>query len=389
MDIRGMDEPMSLEKAARKTERSHEENQERAYIAASRRADRSIEARVQSARMASEIHKKRTGKGFKITEDIVLKEEMYEEEDDDLPRSYRLLSASMQTSSPEMNSRLDAYLSNKMAMSQMLARTNDEWRENEINRLFAASFPNAIPSSTQQLSQNTPSQSPYQQPLSEPYSPSACSTAAFSPTSYSPPPFAQSTQTQMAMQPQHSPMLNSFAWQSRSKTPRRKSRPSISGVKSRRNSSKSSAGPARKKSVESPSTTTTRSTPFSSSAISPLTPDEPLFPCSSAFTAELPPEARMMLDGVGADDVLDRTLAGQEGGNNPNWLDPCNFLDTMALHRFDSMAGVDDGFVADLYGNGAEDSMPSKCAMPNTQNSMDGGLDWRSFINDSMWANDQ
>lgn len=96
-----------------------------------------------------------------------------------------------------------------------------------------------------------------------------------------------------------------------------------------------------------------------------------------------------MLDGVGADDVLDRTLAGQEGGNNPNWLDPCNFLDTMALHRFDSMAGVDDGFVADLYGNGAEDSMPSKCAMPNTQNSMDGGLDWRSFINDSMWANDQ
>lgn len=387
MDIRGMDEPMSLEKAARKTERSHEENQERAYIAASRRADRSIEARVQSARMASEIHKKRTGKGFKITEEIVMKEEMYEEEEDDLPRSYRLLSASMQTSSPEMNSRLDAYLSNKMAMSQMLARTNDEWRENEINRLFAASFPNAVPAA-QQLSQNMPNQSTYQQSLiSEPYSPSGCSTAAFSPTSYSPPPFAQTTQ--MGMQQQHSPLLNSFTWQSRSKTPRRKSRPSISGVKSRRNSSKSSAGPARKKSVESPSTTTTRSTPFSSSAISPQTPDEPLFPSGSAFTTELPPEARMMLDGVGADDVLDRTLANQEDGNTSNWLDPSNFLDTMTLHRFDSMTGVEDGFVADLYGSGADDSMPSKCAMPNPQNSMDGGLDWRSFINDSMWTNDQ
>ena len=38
-----------------KTERSHEENQERAYVAASRRSDRGIEARIKSARMAAEI----------------------------------------------------------------------------------------------------------------------------------------------------------------------------------------------------------------------------------------------------------------------------------------------------------------------------------------------
>ncbi|OIW26508.1 hypothetical protein CONLIGDRAFT_475662 [Coniochaeta ligniaria NRRL 30616] len=127
---------MSSERAMKKTERSHEENQERAYIAASRRADRSIEARVQSARMASEIHKKRTGKGFKISEEIVIKEEMYEEEDDDLPRHYRALAAHLQTSSPDMNSRLSAYLTGQVAMASMA-------RQKEVDKLFAESFPHA------------------------------------------------------------------------------------------------------------------------------------------------------------------------------------------------------------------------------------------------------
>jgi len=53
----------------------------RAYIAASRRTDRSMEARMESARRASDLHQKRTGKKLRITEDIVQNEEMYEEED--------------------------------------------------------------------------------------------------------------------------------------------------------------------------------------------------------------------------------------------------------------------------------------------------------------------
>lgn len=125
------------------TERSHEENQERAYIAASRRADRSIEARVQSAKMASEIHKKRTGKAFRITEEIVMKEEMYEEEDDDFPRSYRLLKSNMQTDNAILNARVDAYLTNRVAMSQLLSATEADWRNNEINSTFAQFFPQA------------------------------------------------------------------------------------------------------------------------------------------------------------------------------------------------------------------------------------------------------
>ncbi|KAI8671116.1 hypothetical protein NCS57_00585500 [Fusarium keratoplasticum] len=126
----------------RNTERSHSENQERAYIAASRRADRSIEARVQSARNASDIHKKRTGKAFRITEEIVMKEEMYEEEDDDFPRSYRLLNPHMQTANPELNARVDAYLSNRVAMSKLLSATDNDWRNNEINTTFDQFFPN-------------------------------------------------------------------------------------------------------------------------------------------------------------------------------------------------------------------------------------------------------
>lgn len=57
-----------------------------AYIAASRRSDRSLEARLESARRASEIHKRRTGRSLRITEQDVLNEELYEEEVDDQDR---------------------------------------------------------------------------------------------------------------------------------------------------------------------------------------------------------------------------------------------------------------------------------------------------------------
>ncbi|KAK3677415.1 hypothetical protein LTR78_002953 [Recurvomyces mirabilis] len=101
-----------------KTERTHEENQERAYIAASRRSDRSLEARVESARRASEIHKRRTGRSLRVTEQDVINEEMYEEEDDDLPMQYRRLTAHLQTQNVDFNRRLQAYLVNQVAMRQ-------------------------------------------------------------------------------------------------------------------------------------------------------------------------------------------------------------------------------------------------------------------------------
>ncbi|KAH7253473.1 uncharacterized protein BKA55DRAFT_593185 [Fusarium redolens] len=79
----------SIPKSSVIPKHSHEENQEQEYIAASRQSDRSLEARIQSATMASEIHKKRTGKAFRITRAIVMKEEVYEEDDDEFPQSNR------------------------------------------------------------------------------------------------------------------------------------------------------------------------------------------------------------------------------------------------------------------------------------------------------------
>ncbi|KAF2144576.1 uncharacterized protein K452DRAFT_143839 [Aplosporella prunicola CBS 121167] len=103
-----------------KTERTHEENQERAYIAASRRSDRSLEARIESARRASEIHKKRTGRALRVTEQDVVNEEMYEEEDDDLPAQYRRLTAHLHTHSMDFNRKLQAYLTTHHAGRETL-----------------------------------------------------------------------------------------------------------------------------------------------------------------------------------------------------------------------------------------------------------------------------
>ncbi|KAJ5267722.1 hypothetical protein N7478_010530 [Penicillium angulare] len=50
--------------------RSREENQERAFSAASRRKDRSLDARLESANRTSTLHRKRTGKAFHITKKI-------------------------------------------------------------------------------------------------------------------------------------------------------------------------------------------------------------------------------------------------------------------------------------------------------------------------------
>lgn len=99
-----------------KTERSHEENQERAYIAASRRSDRSLEARIESARRASEIHKKRTGRALRVTEQDVINEEMYEEEDDDLPAQYRRFAAHLQNQSLWMGPKYESYMIANTAM---------------------------------------------------------------------------------------------------------------------------------------------------------------------------------------------------------------------------------------------------------------------------------
>ncbi|KAI5272349.1 hypothetical protein E4T47_04443 [Aureobasidium subglaciale] len=157
-----------------KTERTHEENQERAYIAASRRSDRSLEARVESARRASEIHKRRTGRSLRVTEQDVINEEMYEEEDDDLPMQYRRLTAHLQTSNADFDRRLAAYLTNHVAMRAALGQSiGDQYNPqqysnapqfaNQLGR-FPQSFPNPmLPPQMANRSPQTFRASPYPQ----------------------------------------------------------------------------------------------------------------------------------------------------------------------------------------------------------------------------------
>ncbi|GAO48263.1 hypothetical protein SAICODRAFT_26799 [Saitoella complicata NRRL Y-17804] len=104
----------------RKSERTHEENQERAYIAASRRSDRSLEARIESARRASEIHKKRTGKALRVTEADVQNEEMYEEEDDDLPPGFRGLTGHLTTGRDGFDWRISSYVAGSVAFRSFI-----------------------------------------------------------------------------------------------------------------------------------------------------------------------------------------------------------------------------------------------------------------------------
>lgn len=58
----------------------------RAYVAASRRTDRSLDKRVQSARDASKVHKANKGRALNITVDLVAKQGMYEEVEDHKPQ---------------------------------------------------------------------------------------------------------------------------------------------------------------------------------------------------------------------------------------------------------------------------------------------------------------
>lgn len=65
----------------------------------------------------------------------MVNEEMYEEEDDDLPMQYRRLTAHLQTGSPDFNRRLSAYLTNHVAMRSAL--------DQAITNSYAQQYPNA------------------------------------------------------------------------------------------------------------------------------------------------------------------------------------------------------------------------------------------------------
>jgi hypothetical protein len=135
----------------------------RAYIAASRRSDRSIEARLESAKRASEVHKKRTGRALRVTQEDVENEEMYEEEDGDLQMNFRNLAAQWYANSPEFNRKLHAYLASQSAMQQNLPNSfvGNQYGNSTSNQYTGNPF------LAQLVQQRLPQQSQPQSPQSQ------------------------------------------------------------------------------------------------------------------------------------------------------------------------------------------------------------------------------
>ncbi|EGX91973.1 hypothetical protein CCM_06133 [Cordyceps militaris CM01] len=373
----------------KKTERSHEENQERAYIAASRRTDRSLEARVQSARMASEIHKKRTGKTFRITEEIVLNEEMYEEEDDDLPRSYRVLSSGrLQSSTSDTNNRAEVYLSSRVALSTMLARTNDEWRQNDVNQRFAALFPQHAtfdtprPAST--MSPSPRAQQPQLQQALFPPRPRAVSqqyqdvlshSESFTPTStiYN----QQHSSAQLhSPEQQHSPAQHDRAFSAPSGGQYPLQHPNFlrqdSGVGL--TASPTNFGNSPTNFGNSPTNFGNSPNNFGNSplAVSPME----LGSNRSAFTSELPPEARMMmLGGAGMNSDYEPAAPG-------NWPNMDGSYSESEVPR-GSKSEEETAISPNNEGFDATNLRWDQMMQP-----MDDST-WNTFINDNAWADGQ
>jgi hypothetical protein len=90
-----------------------------------------------------------------VTEQDVINEEMYEEEDDDLPMQYRRLTAHLQTSNADFDRRLAAYLTNHVAMRAALGQAvGDQYNPqqysnapqfaNQLGQFPQSSFPNPM-----------------------------------------------------------------------------------------------------------------------------------------------------------------------------------------------------------------------------------------------------
>ena len=404
---------MNLSQSPFTTCRTHSSS--RAYIAASRRSDRSLEARVESARRASEIHKRRTGRSLRVTEQDVVNEEMYEEEDDDLPMQYRRLTAHLQTGSADFNRRLSAYLTNHVAMRTAL--------DQAITNSYAQQYPNAPQFAHNQsmypspFIHNTPQQHPshsYGQPYPTPGTPGYRPNHQTRTSSHS---HTQSTPTFSPHMP--SPALTTPSTQRR---PSQSSKSSSHSPHQQRSSEPQTPQSYDVKKEGSP-------TQMKAPPPPPPPPHQPQppfqnmigYPNMSPFSMTLPVESQMLLSGAldPNDPLAAAMMAGSENMPNPynygshTYSKPRSFSHTfdgmsttLAPSALDMQPRLDDysqppstasimpaSAPATMLGFDSNDF--SKASMfPSTHSSQGSGtvtpagLDagWDAFINDNSWG---
>lgn len=402
-----------------------------AYIAASRRSDRSLEARVESARRASEIHKRRTGRSLRVTEQDVVNEEMYEEEDDDLPHQYRRLTAHLQTGSPEFNRKLSAYLTNHVAMRTAL--------DQAITNSYAQQYPNApqfahnnsfYPSPfmannmPQQQSQQTYMQ-PYPTPGTPGYRPrhqARSSSGSHGTTSYSPhapvPSPVQAAPQMDRRRPSSSSKSSPHSPPGATSTPQlmQQSRPATAhgspdhNVKQEDSSSRQMRAPPQpsppQQLQQSPLGTMngfanmgpfTTSLPMESQMLlgSALDPNDPMTAMLMAGSENMPqpynyatqstlsktPNVRQAFDGMSATlapSALDMSPRHQNIGHPQSTIATMPSSTPAFQYAFDQ--GTPDFSKGHMFASGT-----SSCGSgPVTPGGIDGG--WDAFINDNSWA---
>lgn len=112
--------------------------------------------------MASQIHKARTGRALRITEDIIIREEMYEEEP---TPSWQRMHKVAGVCSPDTpfgdtirSEETQTRPSLKNMVSNHLAQLDVEWRKNNIHQLFADAFPHIASPSFSSSSSSSSSQ---------------------------------------------------------------------------------------------------------------------------------------------------------------------------------------------------------------------------------------
>jgi len=249
-----------------------------------------LEARVESARRASEIHKRRTGRSLRVTEQDVINEEMYEEEDDDLPSQYRRLTAHLQTNSTAFNQRLAAYLTGQIGVRSAV----DQYLSNS----YAQQFPNPQQFQPSQLMYQNPgmAQQFHQQVMQQSNGPTSMYRQA-------PYPIPNLQKRQVAMHGRSAsianPQMSSHKTQSPVLPDDKKRRVSLATIPIATGSPALTRTPTSSPSKTSPATPQT-----SFSQQQPLQPFQSQFsngslnPDLSLFTTALPAESQMLLDSV-------------------------------------------------------------------------------------------
>jgi hypothetical protein len=224
---------------------------------------------------------------LRVTEQDVVNEEMYEEEDEDLPLQYRRLTAHLQTGSAEFNRRLAAYLSSQVAMRSM--QFQNPYGQYNYNGPYEQPNQNMFPSPMLPLRPNTGRSTP---------------SASYRPSPYPPPRSGD-------FRSNHGRAF------------------SVAGLPNHQGSSTTSPPPHDHRRMSTPANLQSgdvkpdpeyqRHTEYSNSAAqSPF----PMWPNMGPFTTSLPPESQQLLAHAPGFDTNDPTYAALMHGSDQYVSDP-------------------------------------------------------------------